>query len=104
VLPSVQEPDEGLYHVVVSNEFVTLQSSPARLAAVCLEIQRDGVLTVKGTAGRTDVVRSTTNLANTNLTTWTPLATHTLSSPPWRFVDATSPRRAGRFYAVEPRP
>lgn len=58
-------------------------------------------LSITGIVGRTYVVAFTTDVADPR--SWTPLATNTLTSPEWFFVDRDAPRDARRFYRADPR-
>ena len=58
-------------------------------------------LTITGQPGQAYVLKYTSDLNNTNFATWTPLATNTVDSPNWFYLDTESPFAPQRFYRVE---
>jgi len=102
-LANLQTNRAGLYSVAVSNAFGSVTSAPARLLVfdACVSIHPYAGLTVTGMVGRTYVIDGATNL---NAAMWTPLATNTLSSPTWLFVDTNTPLNPMRVFRVRLEP
>lgn len=106
VLDALEAADAGTYSVVVTNALHSVTSRAATLTMfdACAELRMYAGLNITGEVGRTYVVKYTTDVDNTDFATWTPLATNTLSSPTWFFVDVQSPAAPKRYYGVAVRP
>jgi hypothetical protein len=61
-------------------------------------------LTILGQQGSTYVLKYTTDVRNTNWATWTPLATNTMGSSDWFYLDTGSPYAPYRFYGAKLKP
>ena len=103
VLTNLQRSHEGLYSVVVSNSYGSVTSAPAQLLAfdACMDIHMYAGLTIAGQQGSNYVLKYTTDLNNTNFATWTRLATNTMGSSNWFYLDMESPFSPKRFYGVK---
>ncbi len=90
----------GNYSVLASNAFGRVASAPAQLLVfdACVGINAYAGLSITGIVGRTYSVQYVTNIAETNI--WIPIATNTLSTPYWLFIDTESPFQPKRFYRV----
>jgi hypothetical protein len=97
---NLQTTDAGTYQVVVSNAFGTMTSAPAALTVndACVDLCMYAGLNIIGVSGRTYELRYTTDLLNTNFSTWTFLATN---STPWFYIDTNSCGSPKRFYGVK---
>lgn len=96
---NLQTSDSGLYAVVISNEFGSVTSSPARLVVsdACTTIGLYWGLTVSGMTGRTYVIDSATNITDPS---WLPAATNVLTSSSWLFIDTNTPTVPRRYFRV----
>lgn len=105
-LTGLQAADAGAYSVVVSNPMRSETSRTATLTMfdACADLQMYAGINITGEVGRTYVVKYTTDVDNTDFATWTPLATNTLSSATWFFLDRQSPSAPKRYYGVALQP
>lgn len=89
--------DAGYYSVVVSSLGGEVESNPTALVVneLCLGLAMYAGLTVEGAPGTTCVISYTSDV---NSGVWSPLATNTLSSTSWFYVDMESPYQPKRFY------
>ena len=103
MLTSLQPTNAGLYSVVVSNLSGTTTSSSAQLVIndACVDLQMYAGLNISGLPGVSYVLKYTTDLTVTNFANWTPLATNTLTSSNWFYLDTNSPFSPKRFYGVK---
>ena len=97
-LTELQSTNAGLYQVVVSNPYGSVPSALAQLtvADACVDLHMFAGLNISGQVGSTYVLSYTTNLSKTN--SWVPLATNTMTSAGWFFLDMDSPFAPKRFY------
>jgi hypothetical protein len=102
-LMSLQASQAGLYSVVVTNAFGSVTSAPAQLVVndACVGICMYAGLTIAGQAGSNYVLKCTTDLGITNFADWTPLATNTMTSSNWFYLDMESCGSPRRFYGVK---
>jgi len=102
-LGALQSSNAGPYSVVVSNDLGMATSSVANLFLndACVGIHMFAGLNISGESGRTYVLKFTTDLSNTNFAGWTTLATNTMTSSGWFFLDTNSPYAPMRFYGVK---
>lgn len=106
-LTNLRSDQTGSYQVVVKDNYgQSTTSTPATLIVgdACIELKMYAGMNISGEAGRTYELRYTTDLSNTNLATWTPLATNVMSSSGWFCVDRESASSPRRFYAVRLQP
>jgi hypothetical protein len=103
VLTNLQGTNAGLYQVRVTNSCGSVWSEPAQLIVndACIDICMIAGLTISGQSGSTYVLKYTTDVANTNFDTWTPLATNTLNGGPWYYADWGSCGEPRRFYSAK---
>lgn len=101
-LANLATEQAGTYTVSISNAFGTVTSQPATLAVsdVCLDLQMYAGLTITGQPGSTYELRYTTDLANTNFSTWSVLATQVMTDAGWFYLDRESPSSPRRFYGA----
>lgn len=101
-LTNLQGTNSGLYKVVVTNSCGNKMSDPAQLNVfdACVDICMIAGLTISGQSGSKYVLKYTTDVSNTNFTTWTPLATNTMGSSSWLYEDWGSCGQPRRFYGV----
>lgn len=97
-LTELQSTNAGLYQVVVSNPYGSVPSALAQLtvADACVDLHMFAGLNISGQVGSTYVLSYTTDLSKTN--SWVPLATNTMTSAGWFFLDMDSPFAPKRFY------
>jgi len=111
-LTHLQATNAGKYSVVVSSQYGSTSSALAQLTLYdpYTEIEVEWYfgaylgagLYIAGQPGSNYVLRYTTDLRNTNWTTWTPLATNQMgSSGWWFFLDEESPNSPYRFYGAK---
>jgi hypothetical protein len=100
VLGNLQASNAGPYSVVVSNSCGSVTSVVAQLVIndACVDICMYAGLNISGLPGRTYELRYTTDLNNTNFSTWTFLATN---MTPWFYIDTNSCGSLKRFYGVK---
>lgn len=105
-LSDLKEGSAGLYSVTVSNDCSSVTSVPAALVLydACVDIRMYAGLNITGQTGKTYVVKYTNDAGNTDLATWTPLATNTLTGSDWFYLDMDSPFQPRRFYGVTLQP
>lgn len=106
LLTGLKRAEAGDYSVVVSNTTRSVTSRTATLTVfdAYADLQMYAGLNINGEVGQTYVVRFTTDVKNTDFGTWTPLATNTLTSPTWFFLDLQSPHSPKRYYGVALQP
>jgi hypothetical protein len=102
-LSGLEGSNSGSYAVVVSNVFGSATSAPANLEVydACVDLRMYAGLDIAGQAGRTYVLSYVNDLANTN---WSFLATNTLGTSNWFYLDMESPFQPKRFYRVNLKP
>jgi uncharacterized repeat protein (TIGR03803 family) len=102
-LNNLRESDAGYYSVLVRNTAGSVTSTPVAVVVqeVCVDIRMYAGLTIEGQAGRTYVISYASDLSKP---VWTPLATNTLGTEPWFYVDRESPSNPKRFYKVTRKP
>lgn len=100
-LAEVQLTDAGFYSVVVSSPLGSVTNPPAELVVqdACVDLRMYAGLNISGQVGASYVVSFTTNL--TAPVTWLPLATNTMPSSGWFFLDMDSPFSPKRFYKAK---
>jgi hypothetical protein len=59
-------------------------------------------LSVVGVPGAAYVLKCTSDAGSTNWADWTPLATNTLGTSNWFYLDTSSPYAPRRFYGARP--
>ncbi len=101
VLSNLEKSDAGPYWVVVSNVWGTVTSSAAELVVydACIDLRMYAGLTISGQPGSTYVLSYNTDLNNTS--GWVPLATNTMDSTGWFYLDMDSPFSPQRFYKAK---
>jgi len=101
-LSNVQATNAGSYYVVVSNDYGSIESSPAILTytdAASLLVSVHASLTIFGTTGRTYRVEYSDDINGP--VNWTTLTNITLQASPQLWVDASQPATGSkRFYRV----
>jgi len=97
-LSPLQKTDAGAYWVVVSNVFGIVTSAPAQLTVydACIDLHMYAGLNISGQQGSSYVLSYSTDLSNTN--GWVPMATNTMGSSGWFYLDMDSPFSPHRFY------
>jgi hypothetical protein len=102
-LADLQGSQAGLYWVVVSNAFGSTTSAVAQLVLqdACVDIQMYAGVNIAGQAGSRYVLKASTDLNNTDFSTWTPLATNVMGNSNWFYLDVDSPFSPKRFYRVK---
>lgn len=106
-LTNLRHDQAGTYRVKVTDKYgASTTSGPATLIVgdACVDLAMYAGMNISGEAGRTYELRYTTDLSNTDLATWTPLATNVMSNSGWFYVDRESPSSPRRFYAVRLQP
>jgi hypothetical protein len=83
----------------VTSAPVTLTISDA-----CLDLRCAAAFLISGQPGSRYVLKYTSELNNTNFSTWIPLATNTMTVGGWFYVDMESPFLPKRFYGVKLQP
>lgn len=103
VLTNLLSSQAGAYWVVVTNTFGSVTSAPAQLVVndACVGLRMYAGLDMVGQAGRAYVLSYVNDPTSTN---WIALATNTLGSSNWFFLDMDSPFQTKRFYKVNLKP
>jgi hypothetical protein len=96
-MASLSAANAGLYTVTVSNPLGSVTSQAVSLSLV--RVQMFAGIVIDGPIGAQYSVQSTTSLGAPN---WTPLATVTLTSPSYTYIDYTSPGISRKFYRAMP--
>lgn len=102
-LTNLLATDAGPYAVVVSNPWGSTNSSSAQLVVndACVNICMYAGLTITGQPGATYVLKYTTDLGVKDFADWIPLATNTMPSTGWFYLDTGSCGSPRRFYGVK---
>ena len=114
-LTNLQGTNAGSYSVVVSSQYCSTNSRFAQLTLYDpyteLEVEwyfdtyMFAGLNIAGRPGATYVLKYTTNLLNTDWSTWTPLTTNKMGSSGWFFyLDEESLDSPTRFYGAKLKP
>lgn len=104
ILNDLQKSLAGPYWVVVSNAWGSVTSSVAQLTVndACIDINLYAGLNISGQQGSQYVLSFTTDINNTN--NWIPLATNTMGSSGWFYLDMDTPFSPRRFFKAELKP
>jgi len=94
----------GAYSVIVSNTFGSVTSAPVQLVVndACVDLRMYAGLNMSGLLGADYVLSCTTNLGTPTI--WAPLATNTMPTNGWFYLDMASPFSPQRFYKVTLKP
>jgi predicted outer membrane repeat protein len=100
VLTNLTESNAGMYWVTVTDDCGPTASLrvPLTIFEACVDICMYAGLRISGLSGKTYELRYTTDLNNTNFSTWAFLATN---STPWFYVDTNSCGSPKRYYGVK---
>jgi hypothetical protein len=104
VRTGLQGSEAGAYSVIVSNTFGSVTSAPVQLVVndACVDLRMYAGLNMSGLPGADYVLSCTTNLGTPTI--WAPLATNTMATNGWFYLDMASPFSPQRFYKVTLKP
>ena len=93
----------GPYSVMVSNDYAGFSATAVlSMYEACVDLSLNGPnRSVTISPAGTYVLKYTTNGADEDFETWTPLATNTFTGSKWVYLDTNSPSARMMFYGVK---